>query len=62
MTTIALSQSLFGSDLSGLLTPATIKNNITNIISDLQGDVTFNEEQPENGTIKNPTFTGAAGE
>jgi Ca2+-binding RTX toxin-like protein len=62
MTTIALSQSLFESDLSGLLTPATIKNNITNIISDLQGDVTFNEEQPENGTIKNPTFTGAAGE
>lgn len=62
MTTITLSQSLFESDLSGLATPATIKESLTNIFADLQGDVSFNEEVPENGVLKNPTFSGLAGE
>ena len=60
MTTLTLSPTLFESNLSGLISPSQIKSLITSIFSDLQGEVTFNEE-PTNNVLKNPTFTGAAG-
>jgi Ca2+-binding RTX toxin-like protein len=62
MTTIKLSKSLLETDLSGLLTPANIRNKLDSIYNDLKNDVTFNEQELENGTLKNPTFTGKVGE
>lgn len=61
MTTLTLSPSLFESDLSKLASPSQIKLQISNIFSDLQGEVTFNEE-PTNNVLKNPTFSGSAGD
>ena len=60
MTTLTLSTKLNETDLSGFISPSQIKSQVSSIFSDLQGEVTFNEE-PTNNVLKNPTFTGAAG-
>lgn len=62
MATITLSQSFLERDLSGLFTPVAVKDSVKSIFSDLQGDVSFNEDVPKNGILKNPTFSGTAGE
>jgi Ca2+-binding RTX toxin-like protein len=61
MTTLTLSSKLNETDLSGLLSPSQIKSQVSSIFSDLQGEIFFNEE-PTNNVLKNPTFSGSAGD